>query len=139
MSKNERIPRSILRANQEYRTLQNNVAQLLKAYKNYKNAHKNLNNYARNHANENENYAVRKAIRNYAGIITTYERVLRRVAMNVMHRQNIPRTLRGGGYLSGQSVNVYIPQLLRRLNFKHTMNKGGVPKALINAYIKHVN
>jgi len=34
---------------------------------------------------------------------------------------------------------VYIPQLLRRLRFKHVMQEAGIPNSVINAYIQSVN
>jgi hypothetical protein len=117
-------------------TIKNDVATLVRLYTNHFRAHRNFNTYTGTHPNNNLSQGVGLQRRNN---ITTTEQALRRAAANIMRRHNIRTNRRNGGNFSGQPVTVYIPQLLRRLRFKHVMQEAGIPNSLINAYIQSVN
>jgi hypothetical protein len=117
-------------------TIKNDVSTLVKLYTNHFRAHRNLNTYMGTHPNNNLSQGVGLQRRNN---VHTTEQALRTGAANIMRRHNIRANRRNGGQLSGQAVTVYIPQLLRRLRFKHVMQEAGIPNSVINAYIQSVN
>lgn len=117
-------------------TIKSDAANLVRLYTNHLRAHRNLNTYMGNHPNNNMSHGVGLQRRN--NIFTTEEAV-RRAAANMMRRHNIRANRMNGRALSGQSVTMFIPQLLRRMHFKHMMQTGGIPNSVINAYIRSVN
>jgi hypothetical protein len=117
-------------------TIKSDAANLVKLYTNHLRAHRNLNTYMGAHPNNNLSHGVCLQRRNNIG---TTEQALRRGAANIMRRHNIRANRMNGRALTGQAVTVYIPQLLRRLRFKHVMQGAGIPNNVINAYIRHVN
>lgn len=117
-------------------TIKSDAANLVKLYTNHLRAHRRLNNYIRNHPNNNLRGGVGMERRTNIGIT---EQALRTGAANIMRRHNIRANRMNGRALTGQAVTVYIPQLLRRLRFKHVMQGAGIPNNVINAYIRHVN
>jgi len=117
-------------------TIKNDAVELMRLYSNYFRAHRNLGNYMNNHPNNSLIYGVGLQRRNAIG---TAEQALRRGAANIMRRHDIRSNTMNGRRLTGRAVTVYIPQLLRRLKFKHMMQKKGIPENVINAYIRHVN
>jgi hypothetical protein len=117
-------------------TIKRDAANLVRLYTNHIRAHRSLNNYVRNHPNNNLRGGVSMERRTNIGIT---EQAVRRAAANIMRRHNIRTNRTNGGHLSGQSVTVFVPQLLRRMHFKHLMQAGGVPNNVINAYIRSVN
>lgn len=117
-------------------TIKNDAARLVRLYSNHFQAHRDLNNYIRHHPNNTLSHGVGLQRINALG---TTEQALRTAAANIMRRHNIRRNTLNGGQLAGQAVTVYIPQLLRRLKFKYTMETAGISKNLINAYIIHIN
>lgn len=117
-------------------TIKNDAANLMRLYSNHLRAHRNLNTYIASHPNNNLSHGVGLQRRNNIG---TTEQALRRTAANIMQRHNIRRNTLNRGHLPGRAVTAYIPQLLRRLKFKHTMQKMGISRNVINAYIRHAN
>jgi hypothetical protein len=117
-------------------TIKSDAANLVKLYTNYLRAVRNNNNYARNNPNNNQRGGAGMERRTNVGIT---EQALRRAAANIMQRHNIRTNRTNGGHLSGQGVRVFVPQLLRRLRFKHMMKEAGIPLNVINAYIRQVN
>jgi hypothetical protein len=117
-------------------TIKRDAANLVKLYTNHLRAHRRLNNYIRNNPNNNLRGGVGMERRTNIGIT---EQALRTGAANIARRHNIRMNRQNGGPLSGQRVTVYIPQLLRRLHFKHVMLSRGVPAQVINAYIRSAN
>jgi hypothetical protein len=117
-------------------TIKSDAANLVKLYTNHLRAHRNLNNYIRNNPNNSLRGGVGMERRTNIGIT---EQALRRGAANIMRRHNIRSNRTNGGHLTGQAVRVFVPQLLRRLRFKHIMKEAGIPLNVINAYIRQVN
>ena len=117
-------------------TIKSDAANLVRLYTNHLRAHRNLNTYVGAHPNNNLSQGVGRQRRNNIG---TTEQAVRRAATNIMRKHNIRANRMNGRTLAGQSVTVYIPQLLRRLRFKHVMQGAGIPNNVINAYIRHVN
>lgn len=117
-------------------TIKEDARRLIRLYGNHLRANRRLNNYVRNHPNNNLRGGVGMERRTNIGIT---EQAVRRAAANIMQKHNIRRNRANGGHLSGQAVTVFVPQLLRRLHFKHVMQGAGIPNGVINEYIRHVN
>lgn len=117
-------------------TIKEDARRLVRLYTNHLRAHRNLNTYVGAHPNNNLSHGVGLQRRNNIG---TTEQAVRRAATNIMRKHNIRANRINGRTLAGQSVTVFVPQLLRRLHFKHVMQGAGIPNNVINAYIRHVN
>lgn len=117
-------------------TIKRDAANLVRLYIDHLRAHRRLNNYMGTHPNNNLRGGVGMELRTNIGIT---EQAVRESAANIMRKHGIRRNKLNGRALSGQAVTLFIPQLLRRLHFKHVMQGAGIPANVINTYIRSVD